>query len=111
MNWNPDVYLTFGEERTRPAVELAARVPVSAPARVIDLGCGTGNSTAILAARWPVAAIEGLESSADMLAKARASSIRATWIEGDVASWAPAERYDVIFSNATLHWIPNHGAL
>ena len=111
MAWDPDVYMKFAGERTRPAVELLARVPVTAPERVIDLGYGPGNSTAVLAARWPHASIEGLESSAEMLAKARASQVRATWIDGDLESWAPTNSYDVIFSNATLHWIPNHGVL
>lgn len=111
MTWNPDVYLTFADERTRPAAELLARVPVEAPRRVVDLGCGPGNSTALLAARWPDADIEGLESSPEMIARARASNVRASWIEGDVASWAPAEPYDVIFSNAALHWIPEHRTL
>ena len=111
MTWDPDIYLKFGSERTRPAVELLARVPIAAPGRVIDLGCGPGNSTALLAARWPEACIEGLESSSEMLAKARASQVRATWIEGEVESWSPADRYDLIFSNAALHWISNHRAL
>ena len=111
MSWDPDVYMKFANERTRPAIELLARVPLEAPSRVIDLGCGPGNSTAILAARWPHAEIEGLESSPDMLTKARASGIRANWIESDIESWCPGKRYDLVFSNATLHWIPNHRVL
>jgi trans-aconitate 2-methyltransferase len=111
MPWDPDIYMKFAGERTRPAVELLARVPVAAPDHVIDLGCGPGNSTALLVARWPQANIDGLESSPEMLAKARASQVRATWIESDVESWSPTVRYDVIFSNASLHWISNHRAL
>jgi trans-aconitate 2-methyltransferase len=111
MAWDPDAYMTFGNERTRPAIELLARVPLRAPIRIIDLGCGPGNSTALLAARWPDANIDGLESSPEMLAKARASKVRATWIEGDVESWSPATLYDVVFSNAALHWIGDHHAL
>ena len=111
MTWDPDIYLKFGSERTRPALELLGRVPIATPERVIDLGCGPGNSTALVAARWPDAQVEGLESSSEMLARARASQVRATWIEGEVESWSPAHRYDVIFSNAALHWIPNHRAL
>ena len=103
--------MKFANERTRPAMELLARVPLAAPVRVIDLGCGPGNSTALLAARWPKAHIDGLESSPEMLAKARASGVRANWIEGDVESWAPAAPYDLVFSNATLHWIADHRAL
>jgi trans-aconitate 2-methyltransferase len=111
MTWSPDVYLTYADERTRPAVELAARIPLPSPTRVIDLGCGPGNSTSVLATRWPGASIDGLESSPEMLARARQSTVRATWIEGDVASWAftaPRASYDAVFSNATLHWMPDH---
>lgn len=111
MAWDPDVYMKFAGERTRPAVELLARVPIAAPGYVIDLGCGPGNSTALVAARWPQANIEGLESSPEMLAKAWASQVRATWIESDVESWSPTVRCDVIFSNATLYWISNHHTL
>lgn len=111
MGWDPDVYLKYANERTRPAADLLARVPIDAPARVVDLGCGPGNSTALLAARWPGAAIEGVESSPDMLAKAHASGIRATWTAADIDAWHPAARYDVVFSNAALHWLPEHRTL
>lgn len=111
MNWDPDIYMKFATERTRPAVELLARVPLCTPSRIIDLGCGPGNSTALLAARWPEAEIEGLESSPEMLVTARASDLRASWTEGDVATWVPTVQYDVIFSNAVLQWIPDHRAL
>src|SRR5437762_2533616 len=111
MSWDPDMYMKFASERTRPAIELLARARLESPSRVIDIGCGPGNSTAILAMRWPRAEIEGLESSPEMIAKARASGVRATWIESDVESWSPDRRYDVIFSNATLHWIADHRAL
>jgi trans-aconitate 2-methyltransferase len=111
MSWDPEIYMKFANERTRPAMELLARVSLRAPARVIDLGCGPGNSTALLATRWPDAEIEGLESSPEMLAKARASGVRAAFIEGDVESWSPQRPYDVVFSNATLHWVANHRAL
>ena len=111
MTWDPDTYMKFAAERTRPAVELLARVPLCTPSRIIDLGCGPGNSTALLAARWPEAEIEGLESSPEMLVTARASGLRATWAEGDVGSWAPTVQYDVVFSNAVFQWIPDHRTL
>ncbi len=111
MSWDPKKYLSFADARTRPAADLLARVPDAAPARVVDLGCGPGNSTALLAARWPNAQIEGIDSSDDMLAQARASSVRAQWIKSDLAQWLPEVRYDVVFSNATLQWLGNHKAL
>ena len=105
MSWDPDVYMKFANERTRPAMELLARVPLTAPKRVIDLGCGPGNSTALLATQWPNAEIEGLESSPEMLAKARDSCVRATWTLGEVEGWSPAAPHDVVFSNAALQWM------
>ncbi|MBS0470361.1 MAG: trans-aconitate 2-methyltransferase [Proteobacteria bacterium] len=111
MTWNPATYLAFADERTRPAAELLARVPNIAPGRVVDLGCGPGNSTELLCARWPDAKIEGLDSSPDMLVKARASGVAADWIEADVATWQAAAPYDVIFSNATFQWLGGHPEL
>ena len=111
MSWNPETYLTFADQRTRPAAELLARVRAEQPARVIDLGCGPGNSTGLLAARWPKAQLEGLDSSAAMLAAARASGVPAAWVEADLASWTASSSYDVIFSNATLQWLPGQESL
>ena len=111
MSWNPETYLAFADQRTRPAAELLARVRSEHPARVIDLGCGPGNSTALLAARWPLAQLEGLDSSAAMLAEARASGVPARWLEADLANWTAPAPYDVIFSNATLQWLSGQGTL
>jgi len=111
MVWNPTTYLAFADERTRPAAELLARVADEAPTRVVDLGCGPGNSTALLRTRWIDARIEGLDSSADMLAQAQKSGIAADWILADVATWTASEPYDVIFSNATFQWLGDHAVL
>jgi trans-aconitate 2-methyltransferase len=111
MAWNPKTYMSFAAERTRPAAELLARVALENPKRVADLGCGPGNSTALLAARWCGADLEGVDNSAEMLAEARASGIAARWTEADVAHWKPAAPCDVIFSNATLQWVPDHALL
>jgi trans-aconitate 2-methyltransferase len=111
MVWNPAIYMTYGDERTRPAIELLARVACDNPKRVIDLGCGTGNSTALLAQRWPQAELQGLDSSRDMLEQARRSGVDAQWIEADIANWSTDQKYDVIFSNATLQWLDQHRVL
>lgn len=107
-SWNSDQYLKFAAERTRPALDLAARVALDAPARVIDLGCGPGNSTAIAARRWPGAALAGLDSSPGMLAAARQEFPHGTWIDGDIATWKADTPCDVVFSNAALQWVPDH---
>lgn len=111
MTWDPRTYLSFEAERTRPALELLARVPSDSPAQVADLGCGTGNSTALLAARWPNARVDGVDSSTEMLAEAVKSSVRAHWQKSDIAEWTPQGNLDVIFSNAALQWLPNHERL
>jgi trans-aconitate 2-methyltransferase len=112
-SWNSAQYLKFAQERTQPSIDLAARVALAAPARVIDLGCGPGNSTAVLAQRWRAAAITGLDNSTAMLAAARNEHPSWQWIESDIVSWAkttaPASgQFDVVFSNAALQWVPDH---
>ncbi len=108
--WDSQQYLKFANERTQPSIDLAARVALDAPARAIDLGCGPGNSTAVVARRWPNAAVTGLDSSPAMLATARKDFPALTWLQNDIAAWARSntEKYDLIFSNAALHWVPDH---
>lgn len=106
--WNSEQYLRFGDERTRPCRDLAARVAVPDARRVIDLGCGPGNSTEVLAARWPDAQVTGLDSSEAMLETARKSQPEREWLRGDIVEWASdggGPRYDVVFANASLQWI------
>jgi trans-aconitate 2-methyltransferase len=110
-SWNPKLYLKFGGERTRAAADLLARVAVPVPARVIDLGCGPGNSTALLRARWPAAEVVGLDNDPAMLAAARASDPGVRWIEGDAAAWTADAAYDVVSSNAALQWLPDQAAV
>ncbi len=111
MAWDPGTYLSFEAERTRPAVELLARVPNASPAHVADLGCGPGNSTALLAERWPNAYVEGIDSSPDMLAEAAKSAVRAQWVKANIAAWTPKDDTDVIFANAAFQWLPDHDRL
>lgn len=111
MGWDPKTYLAFASERTRAAGELLARVGLTAPRRIADLGCGTENSTALLAERWPEASIDGIDASPEMLAVARDGGVVARWIAADIASWQPAVTYDLIYSNAALHWVPDHERL
>jgi trans-aconitate 2-methyltransferase len=111
MAWDPKTYLNFGAERTRPAAELLTRITLETPARVVDLGCGPGNSTALLAARWPDTELEGVDSSREMLEEARRSDVKATWSEADISTWSPHSNFDVIFSNATFQWLPDHKTL
>jgi trans-aconitate 2-methyltransferase len=111
MSWHPERYLAFDDYRTRPAADLLARVPLRAPERVVDLGCGPGNSTALLALRWPQADVLGIDSAAAMLAKAREGGIAARWLEADIASWTPDAPVDLLFSNAALQWLPDHQTL
>jgi trans-aconitate 2-methyltransferase len=106
--WDSRQYLQFNAQRTRPAQDLAARTEIEAPRRVIDLGCGPGNSTAVVSQRWPQAAVTGIDSSPDMIAAARRSSSNVTWEIGDIGSWSSPEPFDVVFSNAALQWVPNH---
>jgi trans-aconitate 2-methyltransferase len=109
--WDPKQYTKFERERTQPARDLLARVDVATPARVADLGCGPGNSTALLFARWPAAQVDGVDNDDAMLAEARKRAPDRSWRVGDAATWAPGEAYDVVFSNAALHWVPDHARL
>ena len=106
--WEPDQYLKFSDHRLRPALELLGRVPLAAPAVIYDLGCGTGNVTRLLARRWPEAIVYGLDNSPEMLAKAAEEPGPVQWIEADVSQWRPEEPADLIYSNATLHWVKGH---
>jgi trans-aconitate 2-methyltransferase len=111
--WRPDQYLLFEEKRTRPCRDLAGRIRVDRVRIAIDLGCGTGTSTMVLAERWPDASIAGLDSSSSMLERARSDSPQREWLQGDIAEWANADlgTYDLIFSNAAMHWVDDHAAV
>jgi trans-aconitate 2-methyltransferase len=134
--WDPGTYLRFGSERARPFFDLLSRVGADAPGFVADLGCGPGNLTAVLAARWPGARVLGVDSSPEMIGAARAelaapeagapegtaaqaaglgaAAVPAGRLEfrlADIRAWQPEQPVDVITCNAVLQWIPGHREL
>ncbi|MEU2613464.1 trans-aconitate 2-methyltransferase [Micromonospora sp. NPDC007271] len=109
--WDPTTYLRYGDERSRPFHDLVARVPAERPRAVVDLGCGPGTLTATLAARWPAARLSGIDSSPEMIAKARALDTPAAFAVGDVRSWRAEPDVDVVVCNAVLQWVPGHQEL
>jgi trans-aconitate 2-methyltransferase len=111
VSWSPSQYLKFADHRFRPAADLLARIEVAQPRFVCDLGCGTGHLTLELKKRWPEAEVIGVDSSPDMLAKAREVAPGVAFSQADAADWKPARPLDVIFCNAVLHWLPDHGKL
>ncbi|NBJ10894.1 trans-aconitate 2-methyltransferase [Microvirga arsenatis] len=110
-DWNAGQYLKFEDERTRPAADLLRRVPVVSARNAADIGCGPGNSTELIVNRYPDARVLGLDNSPDMLAKARERLPGVTFEEAEISAWEPGERFDLIFANAVLQWLPDHPAL
>lgn len=107
--WDPALYLDFDDHRSRPFRDLLARVGATSPRRVVDLGCGPGHLTEVLAARWPAADVLALDSSPEMVAAARERGIVAEL--ADVVDWSPPPDTDVVITNAVLQWVPSHPQL
>lgn len=118
MPWNPDQYQRFAEQRLRPALDLMARIPDIAPQHIVDLGCGTGKITARLAKRWPLAKVVGVDRSQPMIERAQDRhqdlSNPVQWQLRDISDWLEETKEpvaDLLFSNAALHWLPEHATL
>jgi len=130
--WDATLYLRFGGERARPFFDLLARVGAELPGYVVDMGCGPGNLTALLAQRWPSATVCGVDSSPQMIEAARQLAppvtLRSSGSSGsgpaltshapglsfmldDIRHWEPQCLPDVIISNAVLQWVPGHREL
>lgn len=112
-DWDPTLYRRFEDERTRPAEELLARVPLTGVGRAVDLGCGPGNSTELVVRRFPDADVVGIDNSEAMLVSARERLPAARFESGDIAQWSPAAGTapDLIYANAALQWVPDHEKL
>ena len=110
MSWNSQQYLRFKTERTQPAIDLVNRINMDNPKRIIDIGCGPGNSTQVLASRYPNAYILGVDNSENMIETAKKNypgldfkicdvSVELSQFDSD---------FDIVFSNACIQWIPDH---
>ena len=106
--WDAAQYLKFANERTQPAIDLIQRIELSNPERIVDLGCGPGNSTEALRRRWPDANIIGVDRSPEMIAAAKAAYPEGTWEVGDAGTWKARQPFDLVYANAMLHWLPDH---
>lgn len=111
--WNPNQYVKFINERTRPAVDLADRTGIVSPKNIIDIGCGPGNSTKVLADKFPGSRVVGSDNSRNMLDKARAEYPELEFVFFDAGGDYSVinQKFDLVFSNACLQWIPNHKML
>jgi trans-aconitate 2-methyltransferase len=112
-DWNPAQYLKFEKERTQPAIDLVNRINADNPVKIMDVGCGPGNSTAVLAGRFPGSYILGIDSSEDMIDAAGKNHPDLDFKLCDIGydlSQLDCD-FDIVFSNACIQWVPNHNEL
>jgi trans-aconitate 2-methyltransferase len=110
-DWNPELYLKFGRERIQPSIDLVNRIHFTNPQKIIDVGCGPGNSTQILVQKWPDAEITGVDNSSAMIERAKKDYPGQNWRLLDAGNDEIEGNYDIVFSNATIQWIPDHSGL
>ncbi len=110
-DWNPEQYLKFDRERTQPSVDLVARISRQNASRIADIGCGPGNSTQVLHQNWPESEIIGIDNSPAMIDKAMKDYPNQKWLLADAGKDELPGKFDLIFSNATIQWIPDHEKL
>lgn len=113
MSWNSEQYLKFKAERTQPAIDLANRITIQSPTDIIDIGCGPGNSTEILKKRYPNAAVTGADNSENMLetAKEKYPDIEFILCDASRDLGRLCGKFDIVFSNACIQWVPDHPKL
>ncbi|MDR6634935.1 trans-aconitate 2-methyltransferase [Phyllobacterium sp. 1468] len=109
--WSPDQYLKFEDERTRAANDLLSAVPNQNVKFAVDLGCGPGNSTELIVKRYPHAEVLGIDSSADMTAKAKERLPGCEFAVADIGVWQPQRNADLLYANAVMQWLPDHDRL
>ncbi len=112
-DWNSEQYLKFKKERTQPSIDLAKRINIENPERIIDIGCGPGNSTAVLKKSYPNAYILGVDFSPNMIEKAQADYPELDFMLFDASKDFDKldGKFDIVFSNACIQWIPDHKKL
>lgn len=109
--WNPSAYMQFARLRQRPVVELLDHIELCCPERIYDLGCGTGIATELLARRWPLAELHGVDSSVEMLEEAARLPIKASWERANLRHWCAERPASLLFAAAVLHFLEDHGKL